>query len=68
LRGPGEMLGTRQSGLPTLRVADLIRDHDVMETARDEAEIILGERGIPEQVLAHLDEAWTRRFGLAGVG
>ena len=37
LRGPGEMLGTRQSGMPTLRVANLIRDHDLMETARREA-------------------------------
>lgn len=68
LRGPGEMLGTRQSGLPTLRVANLLRDHDVMETARGEADTVLGERGIPEPLLAHLDEAWTRRFGLAGVG
>jgi len=39
-----------------------------METARQEAETILSERGIPEAVLAHLDDAWTRRFGLAGVG
>jgi ATP-dependent DNA helicase RecG len=68
LRGPGEMLGTRQSGLPTLRVAHLIRDHDVMETARQEAETILSERGIEQPVLAQLDDAWTRRFGLAGVG
>ncbi len=68
LRGPGEMLGTRQSGLPTLRVAHLIRDHDVMETARAEAEAALGSDGIPEPVLAKLDDAWTRRFGLAGVG
>jgi len=68
LRGPGEMLGTRQSGLPTLRVADLIRDHDVMETALREAEAALGSDGIAEPVLAKLDDAWTRRFGLAGVG
>ena len=68
LRGPGEMLGTRQSGLPTLRVAHLTRDHDIMETARQEAETVLSERGIPEAVLTHLDDAWTRRFGLAGVG
>lgn len=68
LRGPGEMLGTKQSGLPTLRVAHLIRDHDVMEIAQQEAETILSERGIEEPVLAQLDDAWTRRFGLAGVG
>jgi hypothetical protein len=49
-------------------VAHLTRDHDIMETAREEAETILSERGIPEPVLAHLDDAWTRRFELAGVG
>ncbi len=34
MRGPGELLGTRQSGLPPLRIADLARDGDVLQTAR----------------------------------
>ena len=68
LRGPGEMLGTRQSGVPTLRVADLIRDHDLMEIARREAFAALREASIAASVLARLDDTWTERFGLAGVG
>ena len=41
LRGPGEFLGTRQHGLPELRLADLVRDHEIMEAARREAGEVL---------------------------
>ena len=68
LRGPGEMLGTRQSGVPTLRVAHVIRDHDLMETARREAFAALGDGDVAAPILARLDDTWTERFGLAGVG
>ncbi|MFN9984478.1 MAG: helicase-related protein, partial [Pirellula sp.] len=34
LRGPGELLGTRQTGLPTLRIADLSRDAEILQLAR----------------------------------
>ncbi len=37
IRGPGEFLGTRQSGLPDLRVANIIRDASLLEAARTEA-------------------------------
>ncbi|MFO7675957.1 MAG: ATP-dependent DNA helicase RecG [bacterium] len=37
LRGPGEMLGTRQSGLPDLRVADLVADRELLDAARRDA-------------------------------
>ncbi|HEY5599571.1 MAG TPA: helicase-related protein, partial [Candidatus Manganitrophaceae bacterium] len=37
IRGPGEFFGTRQSGLPELRVANLARDIDILEAARQEA-------------------------------
>jgi ATP-dependent DNA helicase RecG len=41
LRGPGEVLGTRQSGLPTLRLADLAVHADLLAPARDDARRIL---------------------------
>jgi ATP-dependent DNA helicase RecG len=41
LRGPGEFFGTRQSGVPDLRVADLLRDVAVLEAARTEGERML---------------------------
>jgi len=70
LRGPGDFFGTRQSGLPALRVADLMRDRDLLEEARREAFAVVarGEEGIgPLRDL--LGEAgWERRFGLARVG
>ncbi len=41
LRGAGEMLGTRQAGLPVFRLADLTRDADLLAAARDDAQLIL---------------------------
>jgi len=41
LRGPGEFLGVRQSGVPMLKIADLERDADLLETARTYAERLL---------------------------
>ena len=37
LRGPGEFLGVRQSGLPDLIISDLVRDAQILETARYDA-------------------------------
>ena len=41
LRGAGELLGTRQSGLPEFRLADLAQHADLMEAARDDTQLIL---------------------------
>ena len=41
LRGPGELLGTRQSGVPEFRLADLARDRDLLSIAHDDAKVIL---------------------------
>ncbi|MDD2324707.1 MAG: ATP-dependent DNA helicase RecG [Alphaproteobacteria bacterium] len=43
LRGPGEVLGTRQSGLPVFRMADLARDRDLLAMAHDDAKLILNK-------------------------
>ena len=55
LRGPGEFVGSRQSGVPLLRYADLELDADLVELARGEAERLL--RTQPDGVRAHL-ERW----------
>jgi ATP-dependent DNA helicase RecG len=43
LRGAGELLGTRQSGLPEFRVADLAVHGDLLAAARDDAHLVLSE-------------------------
>jgi ATP-dependent DNA helicase RecG len=55
MRGPGELLGARQSGVPMLRFADLECDLDLLEAARDAADRLL--RKWPERADAHL-ERW----------
>jgi ATP-dependent DNA helicase RecG len=41
LRGPGEVLGTRQSGMADFRIADAATDADLLEAARDDARLVL---------------------------
>jgi ATP-dependent DNA helicase RecG len=79
MRGPGEFFGTRQAGLPDFRVADLLRDRQLLELAKlessrfanasseksREAESTETERA---RVWAHLKEAWQRRYGLVEAG
>jgi ATP-dependent DNA helicase RecG len=74
LRGPGEFFGTKQSGLPPLRVANIIRDRPLLELARKEARRIV-EQAAPEvtqqdgeQIMQHLRLHWQRRYGLVEVG
>jgi ATP-dependent DNA helicase RecG len=52
LRGPGELLGARQSGVPMLRFADLAEDDKLLDNARDIADEML--RDFPEAAQAHL--------------
>jgi ATP-dependent DNA helicase RecG len=63
LRGAGEMLGTRQSGLPLFRMADLSTDGDLLATARDDAQLVLSrdaklttQRGEALRILLYLFE------------
>lgn len=59
LRGPGEFLGVRQSGVPMLKIADLERDVDLLEASKQVAERLLREH--PDAVEKHLQ----RWLGLA---
>jgi ATP-dependent DNA helicase RecG len=63
LRGPGELLGTRQTGLMQMRVADLVRDADLLPKVQQTAELMLASN---ETNIAPLLRRWTgqgERFG-----
>ncbi len=71
LRGPGEFFGTRQSGLPSLRVANILRDPDILEVARREAVDFIARPPSPEalrRAVAYIRDHWNRRYGLVTVG
>jgi ATP-dependent DNA helicase RecG len=68
LRGPGDFFGTRQSGIPTLRTGDLLRDRDLMEQARQEAAEWLDRAPSGAPLLERIRRTWAERFGLIGVG
>ncbi|HLX76273.1 MAG TPA: ATP-dependent DNA helicase RecG [Terriglobales bacterium] len=74
LRGPGEFFGTRQAGMPSLRVANIVRDRELLELAKKEAAALLAESNleVPKPELArafgHLRSHWNRRYGLVEVG
>jgi ATP-dependent DNA helicase RecG len=72
-RGPGDFFGTRQSGLPEFRVADLLRDGAILEAARRAAdEIVARDPNLrsPEhqRLRAGLLARWRGKIGLASVG
>jgi len=71
LRGPGEFFGTKQSGLPALRIASIVRDRDILEIARGEA-VAYVENPPSEDALQalvrHIQGHWQRRYGLVQVG
>jgi ATP-dependent DNA helicase RecG len=69
LRGPGELLGTRQSGLPEFRVANLVRDQQFIEGARKEAEFYLAKGEKSAETVKLIERVQSdARFGLAAVG
>jgi ATP-dependent DNA helicase RecG len=74
LRGPGEFFGTRQAGLPEFRVANLLRDRQLLELAKLEAAQFANHpngsvTGVERsRVWARLKEAWQRRYGLVEAG
>jgi ATP-dependent DNA helicase RecG len=70
IRGPGEFFGTRQSGIPTFRIANLVRDQEILEWAKREAAEFVERppsRSEFDAYVGHLRHAWSRRYQLAGV-
>jgi ATP-dependent DNA helicase RecG len=71
LRGPGEFFGTKQSGLPSLRVANILRDKEILEAARREALDFVSHPPSEEELrraVAYIRDHWQRRYGLVTVG
>jgi ATP-dependent DNA helicase RecG len=73
IRGPGEFLGTRQAGLPELRVAHLIRDQRVLAEARRAAFALIAKDphlALPEHAVLRqaLMDRWRQKFELMHVG
>jgi ATP-dependent DNA helicase RecG len=74
LRGPGEFFGTRQAGMPSFQVASLIRDRQLLESAKREAAAVLAgpnEEVSKEEItraLDHMRTHWQKTYGLAEVG
>ena len=70
LRGPGEFFGTRQWGIPAFRIANLLRDQEILEWAKREAAEFISNPGSPEELesfVTYLRTEWPRRYGLASV-
>lgn len=73
IRGPGEFLGTRQSGLPDFRVAHILRDTPILIEARKEAfQLVHGDPDLSEplhsSLRGELKKRWQGRLELATVG
>src|SRR5207253_5701996 len=74
VRGPGQFFGTRQAGMPSFRVANLIRDRQLLEAAKREAAAVLAgpnseiTQAEIEKAVRHLRTPWQRTYGLVEVG
>jgi len=68
LRGSGDFFGTRQAGLATFRLIDLVRDREALELAQREAAAWFESVGPPPATLVQLLQTWEQRFKLIEVG
>jgi ATP-dependent DNA helicase RecG len=73
IRGPGEFFGTRQSGLPELRFADILTDTETLKEAREDAFRVVQDQSVltPDEWAAlrrKVAEVFAGRFDLGGVG
>jgi ATP-dependent DNA helicase RecG len=70
LRGPGEFFGTKQAGLPSLRVANILRDAEILEIARREAVDFITKPPSEDalrRAVTYIRDHWQRRYGLVTV-
>jgi ATP-dependent DNA helicase RecG len=71
LRGPGEFFGTKQSGVPSLRIANILRDGEILEVARRDAVNFIAHPPSEDELrsaVAYIRDHWQRRYGLVTVG
>ncbi|MGD0508210.1 MAG: ATP-dependent DNA helicase RecG [Terriglobales bacterium] len=74
LRGPGEFFGTKQAGIPSFRVANIIRDRQLLEAAKREAAYVVSgpnaeiSKGEIDRALQEMRSRWALSYGLVEVG
>ena len=74
LRGPGEFFGTRQAGMPSFRVANLIRDRQLLEAAKREAAAVMDgpnneiSQAEIDRAIRYMRAKWQHTYGLVEVG
>jgi ATP-dependent DNA helicase RecG len=74
LRGPGEFFGTKQAGIPSFRVANIIRDRELLEAAKREAAFVISgpnseiSKEEIDRALREMRSRWALSYGLAEVG
>lgn len=74
LRGPGEFFGTKQAGLPSFRVANIIRDRQLLEAAKREAAAVLSGPNAEitqvetDRAIRYMRSKWQKQYGLVEVG
>jgi len=67
-RGPGDFFGTRQAGVPTFRMIDLVRDRDVLDLAQREAGQWFATVKPTPEAIERLLANWNQRFRLIAIG
>ena len=74
LRGPGEFFGTKQAGIPSFRVANIIRDRELLEAAKREAAFVIAgpnseiSKDEIDRALREMRSRWAMSYGLVEVG
>ncbi len=74
LRGPGEFFGTKQAGIPSFRVANIIRDRELLEAAKREAAFVINGPNAEiskveiDRALREMRSRWAMSYGLVEVG